>query len=240
MTLSVISKQQRHLIVDTHFSQALNLQPDFDWFNPEYWRSQKAIRATASGRGTTYFVQQDKHTLVLRHYRRGGMIRHVSEDSFLYSGIKNTRPWQELSLLNTMNQIGLAVPVGIAGFVERKGLTFKADIITLCIDDSQDIHTKLCQGPVHDDNWKAIGRVIRDLHNAQVYHHDLNIHNILQDASGKVWVIDFDKCKTQTGDGWKQDNLDRLKRSLDKEMTRENAYHFTEQNWQALLSSYHS
>ena len=62
------------------------------------------------------------------------------------------------------------------------------------------------------------------MHHAQVNHTDLNIHNILIDDSDKVWIIDFDKCCQQSGDAWKQGNLDRLRRSFEKEVVRHQIY----------------
>lgn len=239
MTLSVISNQTSHLIIDQHFAQSLNLSPDASWFDPDFWRAKHAIKATASGRGITYFVEQNAHTLVLRHYRRGGLISRLSEDKFVYTGIKHTRPWQELSLLNHMNALSLPVPVGIAGLVQQKGMTYSADILTLCIANSQDIHSRLCQGAIHHSNWEKMGRAIRRLHDGQIYHHDLNIHNILQDSAGKIWIIDFDKCRVRAGESWKQDNIKRLLRSLEKERQQEATYHYHDENWASLLKGYH-
>ena len=238
MTLSVISNAKHHLIVDSHCADQLQLKPEVSWFNADFWRDKQAIVGTASGRGTTYFVKHDNHVMVLRRYRRGGLIRHLSDDKFVFNGLKRTRAWAELQLLATMNHQNLPVPVGIAGLVTRNGFSYHADILTLCINKSQDVHGLLCQRALHQSHWHTIGKTIRELHDAQVYHHDLNIHNILQDNSGKIWIIDFDKCFQRAGDKWKLLNLHRLKRSLEKEMSQETRYYFTEQNWQALLEGY--
>lgn len=88
--------------------------------------------------------------------------------------------------------------------------------------------------------WFEIGATIARFHQHQVYHHDLNIHNIMQDDTGKIWLIDFDKCAIKTGEGWKKQNLMRLLRSLRKEQQRVTDYQFEESDWQHLLEGYSS
>lgn len=58
------------------------------------------------------------------------------------------------------------------------------------------------------------------MHDLGINHTDLNIHNILMDEQEKFWIIDFDKCFQQSGESWKQGNLERLKRSFEKEAQR--------------------
>ncbi|RND29619.1 3-deoxy-D-manno-octulosonic acid kinase, partial [Vibrio cholerae] len=72
---------------------------------------------------------------------------------------------------------------------------------------------------------------------AQVNHTDLNIHNILIDDEEKVWIIDFDKCDVQSGHSWKQGNLNRLKRSFDKEVVKR-AVKWSEFDWQPVVQGY--
>ncbi len=77
------------------------------------------------------------------------------------------------------------------------------------------------------------------MHNAQVNHTDLNIHNILIDDQQQVWIIDFDKCYQQSGEAWKQGNLDRLKRSFVKEVGKRDIS-WQQGDWQPLLEGYQS
>lgn len=60
------------------------------------------------------------------------------------------------------------------------------------------------------------------MHQVGVNHTDLNIHNILIDDKDRVWIIDFDKCRFETSGDWKHQNLDRLKRSFEKELKSKN------------------
>ena len=53
-------------------------------------------------------------------------------------------------------------------------------------------------------------------HRAGLDHADLNAHNILLDAAGNPWLIDFDRSRRRADGSWRQSNLDRLARSLAK------------------------
>ncbi|GAM63818.1 3-deoxy-D-manno-octulosonic acid kinase [Vibrio ishigakensis] len=57
------------------------------------------------------------------------------------------------------------------------------------------------------------------------------------DDRDKVWIIDFDKCYQQDGEEWKQDNLERLKRSFFKEVERF-GIHWQESDWDSLIEGY--
>ena len=76
------------------------------------------------------------------------------------------------------------------------------------------------------------------MHRHQIFHADLNAHNLLLAPQGQVFVVDFDKCERRGGDDWKARNLARLKRSLLKENHRL-ALHWQEaDDWPALLNGY--
>lgn len=75
------------------------------------------------------------------------------------------------------------------------------------------------------------------MHNLQVCHTDLNIHNILLNDKGQFWLIDFDKCYQSKGDKWKPSNLERLQRSLRKEVQRFSIL-WDESEWNWLYSGY--
>ncbi len=174
----------------------------------------------------------------MRHYRRGGLIGKVLNDQYLFTGLANTRAWQELQLLQKLTKLALPVPKPVAARVCRQGMHYTADIVTVKIADAIDCHEHLSAQPLHHEIWLKIGNTIALLHQNQVYHHDLNIHNIMLDTQGKVWIIDFDKCAVKTGHRWKQNNLDRLLRSLLKERNKNQHYHYDKDCWQALMEGY--
>lgn len=209
-----------------------------DIFSAEYWQHKNALTGQAQGRGTTYFFKHHGQQFVLRHYKRGGMVGKLLNDQYFYTGLVKTRAWQELHLLQHLNELGLPVPKPAAARVCKNSIYYTADIITAKIPNAQDCHMLLTQGSLSQNTWKEIGKAIALLHHFQVYHHDLNIHNIMIDDKQKIWLIDFDKCGIKKGEHWKADNLSRLKRSLVKESEKQPNYHYQPTDWQSLIDGY--
>ena len=208
--------------------------PTLHWLQQAHW--QQSAKAN-SGRGQAVLIDEPAQ-MVLRDYCRGGLVRHVSERRFIFGGLTSTRPYRELNLLNKMHQAGLPVPRGLAGRVSRYGISYEASILMERIPHSREVHEHLLTKPLSAQQWQQIGRLIRQLHDNQIYHHDLNIHNIMIDRDDKFWLIDFDKCAEKAGDQWKAGNLSRLNRSLLKEQGKYTGYHFTPDDWQNLQTGY--
>lgn len=208
------------------------------FFQADYWLEQGAITGSAAGRGTTYFFRHESSDFVLRRYRRGGLIGKLLTDQYFFTGLNKTRAWREMNLLIRMKELGLPAPTPVAASVKKSLFYYRADIITKKIPHAQDVHQHLLESEICSDVWQKIGATIAQFHHQQIYHHDLNIHNIMLDDQDKVWLIDFDKCDMRTGEDWKKANLDRLLRSLNKEKANNAGYHFTEHNWRYLLSGY--
>lgn len=232
--LQTLSSNGQTIWVDTHCVEQIS--PLF--FEPEYWQKQGALTGQAQGRGTTYFIEYQQQAWVLRHYKRGGLIGKLLDDQYLYSTLHNTRVWQELQLLRHMLEKNLPVPTPIAGRVEVNVIYYRGDLITAKIPQARDLHQLLLEKPLELQIWHEIGKTIGRFHQQQIFHHDLNIHNIMLDDKQKVWLIDFDKCALRPGDDWKKGNLQRLERSLHKEHNKDAAYHFMQDNWQALIAGY--
>ena len=211
----------------------------FRSFNSRVWAQRSSIVGFAEGRGTTFFVQHQGRDFVLRHYQRGGLIAKFSEDQYIWSGLRFSRPWREWMLLEKMLEKGLPVPTPAAIQVERKGLLYKADIMMHRIPNARTLSNILSTEELTEGYWIAIGSVIRRFHEEGVYHADLNANNILLDEGGRCYLIDFDRCQIKKSAlKWQKDNLDRLKRSLNKILTSENVFHFSDSNWRTLLRGY--
>ncbi|SBS30349.1 3-deoxy-D-manno-octulosonic acid kinase [Marinomonas aquimarina] len=210
-----------------------------EWFQPEYWQAQHKLLNTATGRGTVWFVDTPHATAVLRQYRRGGLIGKFNKFSFLAQPLEHTRAYKELALLETLQKLKLPAPTPMAGLVRREGVSYQAWLLTQAIPNARDLFQILQQGTLTDDIWRNIGHTIRRFHDHNVFHSDLNCHNIMLDEQDQVWLIDFDKCAIKDNSaGWKKNNLERLQRSFDKELKKLSRFEYNQQAWQHLLEGY--
>lgn len=193
-------------------------------FKVEYWQQQNKMIGSATGRGTTWFVELPSMQAALRHYRRGGLFGKLVEDSYIYTGDESTRSYQEFELLTRLKESGVNVPRPIAARVVKNGLIYTADLLSEKVPNARDLVAVLQEYALPKEMYQKIGVEVRKMHAAQVNHTDLNIHNILIDEQGKVWIIDFDKCFQKQGESWKQDNWNRLLRSFKKEQIKRNIH----------------
>ncbi|CAH1543696.1 3-deoxy-D-manno-octulosonic acid kinase [Vibrio jasicida] len=224
---------------NTHvwYDESLVTEPIESLFDINYWRSCNAIVGSASGRGTTWFIKLQSTIVALRHYHRGGLFGKIVRDQYLFLGLERTRSYAELALLQKLRGAGVNVPRPIAAKVEQTSLFYRADLLSEKISEASDLVDKLQVERLSSDDYQKIGLEIRKMHDVGVNHTDLNIHNILLDSEGKVWIIDFDKCKQQSGSQWKERNLDRLLRSFRKELGKREI-HWSEGDFESLMLGY--
>jgi 3-deoxy-D-manno-octulosonic acid kinase len=129
----------------------------------------------------------------------------------------------------------------VAARYVRHGLTYSGDLITERISDAQPLSARLARVPLPAATWRAIGACVRRLHDAAVWHADLNAHNILIGTDGSVSLIDFDRARRRGAGGrWREANLARLERSLRKICRELPADRFTPDDWSMLRSGYDS
>jgi 3-deoxy-D-manno-octulosonic acid kinase len=80
--------------------------------------------------------------------------------------------------------------------IQERGLFYRGWIVTSAIDGARDFIDAFAAA---DEAGRAAllqaaGRAIRDLHDAGVFHPDLNGNNLLVTEDGGVAVIDFDRA----------------------------------------------
>lgn len=196
--------------------------------------------ATGSGRGQAHLVQAPTGSaqFVLRHYRRGGLMAKISHDRFWQTAPHQSRAMQEFALLRLMRSWGLPVPRPIAARHASQGFFYRADILVEMIPGSRNVAQLLGERRLGEAEWRALGQAIRQMHDRQVFHSDLNCHNLLLDGAGHAWVVDFDKCGVRAGEDWKAQNLARLLRSLRKESKRMKSFEWNETDWEPLIHGY--
>ncbi|OPZ10161.1 MAG: 3-deoxy-D-manno-octulosonic acid kinase [Alphaproteobacteria bacterium ADurb.BinA280] len=169
------------------------------------------------GRGAVRFFDSALGSLVLRSYRRGGLIGRWVRRHYLWLGESRTRCYREFHLLQQLAAQGLPVPhVVAAGFV-RNGLGYRAELLMRAIPDSRPLAQHLAALDAESTRAIAVelGRLLARFHRQGVYHADLNAFNVMVDAQGKLWLIDFDRGELRPPDAqWQRANLQRLRRSL--------------------------
>ncbi len=219
--------------------------PTFDniSFDPIVLQKLDVITGSATGRGTAYYLLMSGMALVLRKYRRGGLISKILKNQYIWRGLDKTRPWQEWQLLTEMLRLGLPVPKPVACRVVRvrfiSTLLYSADFIMSRIENAESLSMLLIKSELDTTTWEKIGRTIRQFHKNGINHADLNAHNILVNDMNQIFLIDFDKGRQMTpAVSWQKLNIARLKRSLLKLNQNETSFHYSNKNWHSLLRGY--
>lgn len=183
------------------------------WFDPAHWG--KAVQpVTEGGRGAAWFVDAPFGAAVLRHYRRGGLAARISSDRYLWLGESAVRSFAEWRLTRALFDAGLPVARPLAALWQREGRFYRAAILLQRLHDVRPLAALAADGQAP---WQATGELIARFHAAGLDHADLNAHNILFDASGQGWLIDFDRGRLRRPTrAWRDANLARLLRSLHK------------------------
>ena len=188
-------------------------QADPDWFLPDTW-GDRARLVDSGGRGGAWFVDAPFGPSLLRLYLRGGWAARVSRDKYVWHGANRTRSFEEFRLTRALLSKGLPVPKPIAARYVRDGLGYRAAIL---IERLPDVRTLADRAQVagKDAPWEEAGRLVARFHRAGLDHADLNAHNLLFNAQGGGWMIDFDRGALRIpATGWREANLMRLRRSL--------------------------
>jgi 3-deoxy-D-manno-octulosonic acid kinase len=139
-----------------------------------------------------------KHTLdgidplVIKFYRRGGLISHFNKDTYLRLGKVRCR--QEFEILDMVRSIGVRAPQPVA-YAYKGTLRYQCWLVTEEIQQ----HQTLAELSLIDSGWAEVllDKVIEEVsklvrHN--IYHVDLHPGNIIVDSDQNVFLIDFDKA----------------------------------------------
>ena len=226
---------------NTKFWVADDVYADFSvaWFDQVQSEKNSSHSGWNSGRqAITRFTVLDM-SMVLRHYYRGGLPARLTKDKFVFNGFQNCRSYQEMTLLNTMQQANLPVPKPIAAKCVRNGMFYSADLLMREIENTKTLAEILSQTSLEEDLWIKIGHTIRQFHQYGIQHVDLNANNILIDSDKNVYLIDFDRCKQQPYFmQWAERGLKRLERSLEKEKSKFHDMHYEKSMFLMLRQGY--
>mgnify|MGYP006292647853 CR=1 FL=1 len=132
--------------------------------------------------------------VVIKHYFRGGLIRHFNRRTYL--GVTGSRSRSEFELLARLRKIGVNAPEPVA-FASRGRLLYQAWLITKQIPDVEPL-AETC-GTDPDRAGKAMMDLIpmiNRLISHGIWHVDLHPGNVLVNKDAAVYLIDFDNAKT--------------------------------------------
>ncbi|MBY6064638.1 lipid IV(A) 3-deoxy-D-manno-octulosonic acid transferase [Pseudidiomarina sediminum] len=217
---------------------------DAAYFDAAHWHNEAKIVGAATGRSTAWFIRDGAQAMLLRHYYRGGLVGKINRDRFKREPIAQSRAMAEFELLMQLRARGLPVPEPLAArYKNAPAWGYRADILVEVIPNAKDVFKLLGEQQLEAAQWHVLGAAIRQLHDAEVYHSDLNCHNIMLDAEDKAWIVDFDKCGFRSPGEWRDANLARLLRSFHKELAKaeeaKRNFHWQEaRDWPLLLAGY--
>jgi len=239
-----------HIILTASADLTKNGALQSEHFDAKFWLENNLVLGESKGRHTTYFVKPQKVSCfddvdviedeqwVLRHYYRGGLVAKLISDSYLYTGLEQTRCYRELDLLGQMLKLKLPVPKPIAARVVHKGIYYRADLIMRKLL-AEDLVAILKIRSLDSSVWQEIGKTVANFHNNGIHHADLNAHNLMLGNLNTIWLIDFDRCLKKTiSSTWQQSNIKRLHRSLIKEKGLHTDLNFSEKNWRSFEEGY--
>lgn len=204
------------------------------------WKRVKPVdnQLMSGGRGYTLIISDGREEYVLRHYRRGGLVGRFVRDSFIWMGEDKTRAFAEWRVLYKVAQMGLPVPTPAVARYVRKGALYTADIITVRVPGIRPLSVRLAEGSGGEAFWASVGAGVCRFHDHGIRHADLSAHNVQIDEDDAFWLLDFDRATLEEPGAWRQRNLARFHRSLQKISRLDLRVRYSESDWESFLAGY--
>ena len=160
--------------------------------------------------------------LLVRAYRKGGLLRALRGDRFW----GRWRPLDELVLLHRLGALRIPVVAAAGAVIAFGRWTWTGHLLTREVSGAADLDQWLrdaCAGARAPRGGLQVlhraGRAVRELHDAGVQHADLHPKNLLVTPDARVLVIDLDKARAfdrPLTEVRRARNLLRLMRAVDK------------------------
>jgi 3-deoxy-D-manno-octulosonic acid kinase len=132
--------------------------------------------------------------VVVKTYTRGGIIRHFNKRTYLR--VKTIRGRAEYELLQQLKTLGVNAPDPVA-FAYRGNRFYHSWLITKEIPDACTLAGLSVNDPGRAQAaMLEVNRQLSLLIKHGIHHVDLHPGNILVDTSDRVYLIDFDKART--------------------------------------------
>lgn len=161
----------------------------------EFQRSPEASQSRLSGRMRPHIAELEEFgRVVIKHYFRGGILRHVNRRTYLKTG--NTRSRAEFDFLNQVRKMGINAPLPVAFASRTIGLAvYHAWLVTKEIPGAETLADLSRTAPERAETiLPDVATQINMLVCRNILHVDLHPGNILIDEDGRVYVVDFDKA----------------------------------------------
>ncbi len=224
-SFSIVKKGDTTLFVKESYKEII-LPIVFD--TEVFHKKREGVTHTKLGRGTYLSIPATEDTterFIIRNYRHGGLLGKLFGGVF-YAG---SRPLHEMSINEIAFQKGIPTAEVIA-ITKRQlwSLFYKADFISKEISGAIDVTQFLKESSLRfiQKSKKsvlcALVRLIRNMHDAGIYHADLHVKNILlkkdQKGNFNAYIIDLDKsvALNKLNIDQRIKNLLRLDRSVEK------------------------
>jgi 3-deoxy-D-manno-octulosonic acid kinase len=174
------------------------------------------------GRDTAWGVRLPGGAIdvVVRHARRGGVLRAIRGDRYVWPG---RAPW-ELETSLRLQEAGVRTPDVVAYALYPAGPGFcRCDVVTKRLPPGSEFPAAWegSDPTTRDTMFVAVGGLLRDLAAAGAQHADLNAKNLYLARDGgrwHAWVLDVDRVRFRTprDPAVAAQNFARLVRSLRK------------------------
>ncbi len=141
-------------------------------------------------------VIEDLGRVVIKHYFRGGILRHIIRRTYLKTGKSRCRA--EFETLTAVSRMGVNVPHPVAFASKSKGFFFyHAWLVTKEIPSGVTLAELSRSAPhraeaVMPEVTAQINRLIKH----RLLHVDLHPGNVLIDSDSHVYLIDFDRARS--------------------------------------------
>lgn len=181
------------------------------------WAAEQPGRTAFTGRGEAYGVTLGGVDAVVRHARRGGFLGPLLGDR--YAG--PPRFFRELAWSRRLAEAGIPTPALLAGAWYRAGAVHRADVATARIPGRDLAAVVFGDAPPSGEPraavLRAVGRLVRRLHDAGFVHPDLQLRNVVVAGDPPAaWLLDVESCRHAGGAGDRRRNVDRFYRSWEK------------------------
>ena len=178
--VSALTEQQMHQMIDCFETPGVS--------------SQDVLEGRAS---VSTIDLKNIGRVVVRNYRRGGLLRHFNKKTYLK--LCDYRCRSEFELLQHLEKIGICVPHPVAFAYQCILSTFfyRAWLITKEISNACTLaHLSVTVPDRIRPVMNNLTRQISVLLENHIHHVDLHPGNVLVDAADRVFIIDFDKART--------------------------------------------